>query len=263
MKQSAYSPAPASAALAGSESSSTWRSLLADSAAAWRLPEQAIALILLAPFVVALTGAGTALIGKDAYKWFTGEDRFAETVQVFLYAGSLLMCLAVVRKNIQRGERLIAALFAVLACGLFFMVGEELSWGQRLFGWQTPESLAEANKQSETNLHNIHGVGSTFKWIQMVVGAYGVFLPLIALYPPLRAKFGKLMAAVVPHYSLILYFLPMFIWRGYRNLFEPPDGLYFVVAEYNEVIELILAMGFFLFLLYQLRSLKKPTSRTA
>lgn len=263
MKQTAYTPAATSHALAGSETSSLWRRLLADSAAAWRLPERVIVIILLAPFVVALAGAGTALFGKEAYKWFTGEDRFAETAQVVLYAGSLLMCLAVIRRYAQRSEPLIAGLFAVLACGLIFMVGEELSWGQRMFGWQTPQSLAENNKQAETNLHNIYGVGSTFKWIQMVVGAYGVFLPLIALHPALRAKFGKLLSAVVPHYTLVIYFLPMFIWRGYRNLFEPPDWLYFAVAEYNEVIELILSLGFFLFLLYQLRHLRKPTSRNA
>lgn len=44
-----------------------------------------------------------------------------------------------------------------LALGLlfFFAFGEEISWGQRLFGWQTPEHLKEINLQQETNLHNL------------------------------------------------------------------------------------------------------------
>lgn len=38
---------------------------------------------------------------------------------------------------------------------LFVLGGEEISWGQRLFGWGTPGVLARANKQDETNLHNL------------------------------------------------------------------------------------------------------------
>jgi hypothetical protein len=36
--------------------------------------------------------------------------------------------------------------------------GEEISWGQRVFGLETPAALSEANVQDETNLHNLAGV---------------------------------------------------------------------------------------------------------
>ncbi|MCL2038202.1 hypothetical protein FWG95_04370 [Candidatus Saccharibacteria bacterium] len=38
---------------------------------------------------------------------------------------------------------------------LIMMAGEELSWGQRIFGWETPADYAQINKQGETNLHNL------------------------------------------------------------------------------------------------------------
>ncbi|MGH8544797.1 MAG: hypothetical protein ACREX3_14460, partial [Gammaproteobacteria bacterium] len=41
----------------------------------------------------------------------------------------------------------------VLAC--LYFAGEELSWGQHLFGWVTPEYLNRINDQGETNIHNI------------------------------------------------------------------------------------------------------------
>lgn len=44
-------------------------------------------------------------------------------------------------------------LFWVLACVYF--AGEEISWGQWLFGWSTPEAMQVINDQNETNLHNI------------------------------------------------------------------------------------------------------------
>ncbi|MDZ7735000.1 MAG: hypothetical protein U5P41_01795 [Gammaproteobacteria bacterium] len=55
---------------------------------------------------------------------------------------------------------LAAATLAVLVdtCGhtrLCYFAGEEVSWGQHFFDWQTPEELATINDQRETNLHNI------------------------------------------------------------------------------------------------------------
>ena len=40
----------------------------------------------------------------------------------------------------------------VLACTYF--AGEEASWGQWYFEWETPELFSEINDQNETNLHN-------------------------------------------------------------------------------------------------------------
>lgn len=45
--------------------------------------------------------------------------------------------------------------FAVL---MFLVGGEEISWGQRLFGIGTPESLGAVNVQDEFNIHNIDGI---------------------------------------------------------------------------------------------------------
>lgn len=36
-----------------------------------------------------------------------------------------------------------------------FGMGEEISWGQRIFGWETDGYFAENNVQNETNLHNL------------------------------------------------------------------------------------------------------------
>jgi len=45
--------------------------------------------------------------------------------------------------------------FILLALFFFVCFGEELSWGQRIFGWETPDDFKEMNAQKETNLHNI------------------------------------------------------------------------------------------------------------
>lgn len=230
-------------------------------AAAWRVSPWIMGVIVLIPFGIALAGVLAALVGKDAYKWFTSEDGFAESLQVLFYFSSLVICLVVTRWQWKSGDKAVAVLYSGLCLGLFFLTGEELNWGQRIFGWGTAESFAEINKQGETNLHNIYGVGATFKWIQLLVGAYGTILPLAVLRWRVPARFRDLVAWVIPPVSLTPYFVFLFVWRLFRNFLEEPEGFYFVIAEYNEVMELILAMGFLLFMAYQLRQVKSLKSK--
>lgn len=226
---------------------------ITDAAKAWNLSPKWIIVICAIPFVIALTGVITALIGKDTYKWFTQEDGFAETMQVVFYTLSFVLSLIIARRQWQAGDKVIALLYSGLGLALFFLIGEELNWGQRILGWGTPESFAAINKQGETNLHNINGVGYAFKWIQLLVGAYGTILPLVVFRWTAPARFREMIPKLVPHYTLIPYFLLLFVWRIYRNLLEAPEKYYFAIAEYNEVMELTLAMGIFLFMVFQLR----------
>lgn len=232
------------------------KKLLTKGAMDWNISINVLVIILVIPFVIALAGAGSALLGKEAYKWFTQEDGFAESGQVLFYSLALLIGIIITRREWGEKNKIVAILYTGLCFGLFFLIGEELNWGQRIFGWQTADSIAAINKQDETNLHNIYGVGATFKWVQLLVGAYGTLFPLALLKwkPPVRVQIYA--EKLIPHYTLIPYFFMLFVWRIFRNLFEVPDRFYFVVAEYNEVMEMILAIGFFMFVNYQLRKLR-------
>ena len=45
---------------------------------------------------------------------------------------------------------------ALVSLAAFGFLGEEISWGQHYFHWQTPQGWSEINIQHETNLHNLH-----------------------------------------------------------------------------------------------------------
>lgn len=129
--------------------------MINEGAQTWRVSQRMMGVILAVPFVVAGMGAISALFGKEAYKWFTAEDGFAESMQVIFYGLCLLMALIVARRRQRSGKRLISLLYLGLSLAFVFMIGEEISWGQRIFGWQTSSSLAEINKQSEMSLHKL------------------------------------------------------------------------------------------------------------
>ena len=51
---------------------------VATSAKAWQLSPWVMRLLLLTPVLIMLIGASSALFGKQAYLWITGEDGIAE-----------------------------------------------------------------------------------------------------------------------------------------------------------------------------------------
>ena len=76
--------------------------------------------------------------------------------------------------------RLLRVWVALWALACLYFAGEEMSWGQWLFGWETPEVVRRFNDQGETNLHNVSNfldqVPRAFVELFLFVG--GLLLPL-------------------------------------------------------------------------------------
>ena len=107
----------------------------------------------LVSLAAALAGTVLFLAGPAAFHAVAQEDRPLEwTTALLLLAGSGLLGFHAARFR----RTPLVALGAILLCVALFLVGmEEISWGQRLFGFATPEGLAEMNWQHEFNFHNV------------------------------------------------------------------------------------------------------------
>ncbi len=64
---------------------------------------------------------------------------------------------------------------------MFLLAGEELSWGQWYFLWETPEAWKAVNLQDETNLHNLSRVFSKYPRhvITLLCFVAGVIAPFL------------------------------------------------------------------------------------
>lgn len=91
------------------------------------------------------------LVRKESWPFFRNAIFIKASCQIIA-----LVMFAKVALRYHKVHNYSAMVISVLLClVLFVMAGEELSWGQRIFGWSTPESYAKINAQSETNLHNL------------------------------------------------------------------------------------------------------------
>jgi len=96
----------------------------------------------------------------------------------------------------------------VLFC--IFVALEEISWGQRLFGYSAPDFFLEQNFQQEINFHNVIPTSGRKLAMQVILLGYGVILSIVNLAPPIRLMLAR-MRIVAPSAALIVSFLTMFI----------------------------------------------------
>lgn len=111
---------------------------------------------------------------------FNGEAGFIELGTAAMLVAVVVLMVRIGRDLRRGGETANAVLALVLAFGAFLFMGEEISWGQWLFHWDSPAWFLTYNEQGETNLHNLVFVKKDIpKWIVVAgIAAFGLVLPL-------------------------------------------------------------------------------------
>jgi hypothetical protein len=129
---------------------------------------------------------GVALAGPEwVPRGWTREDGPVEYAGFAAFLGaSVLAFVAASRVRRAHGPALAAA---VLGSVLLVAAGEEISWGQRWFGTETPALLVDGNRQDELNLHNIDGLQQKAIVAQLAVAGGGVMLAWFVRRPWARS----------------------------------------------------------------------------
>ncbi len=150
------------------------------------------------------------------YIWATYEDLFGEWLQFWCFVATLVLSL---KLAFTRGTY--RAFFALLALGSLYVALEEISWGQRVLGFSSPEFFKANNLQGETNLHN------------MLTGPYTTTLKDTLTY---LVSAGLVVYGLVYPATLRLRWRPS-IWLDRCGLASPPLYLwpFFTTAAYLEL----------------------------
>jgi len=171
----------------------------------------------------------------------TYEDGLVEQVGAFAFLlAAILFFYGFIRSRIKENAWFRRWSWGYFFLGLlfFFAFGEEISWGQRIFGWATPELLEEVNVQQETNLHNLKwfepGEGReglekffTAKWLFAYFGfVYFVLIPL--LYPAsakIKAICDQFRLPIPPLWIGLLFFSNIILSKGVEKFLLSRSGL--------------------------------------
>lgn len=210
--------------------------------------------LIVATAVIAGLSRSTASPLRPLFRWLTAEDSLLEWLQFALIFAASPMAAAVAVRLLRTGQRGMTVLYFMLALATFVIAGEEISWGQRIFGWGTPDVLDAVNKQQETNVHNIEIVQRVFALVLFLGSMYCAMVPLTkAIFSP-EEEVHPLHPLLIPPLFLVPAFLMMFGYKLFRmSIWEDPN---YVVVKFGEAPELSLYFGIFMFVavnLYRLR----------
>ncbi len=168
-------------------------------------------------------------------EWLTVLGLLAASV-LSLYRGIILF---------RKKRWFFTATNLILGLLLFIAAGEEISWGQRIFGIETPAYFKEKNLQGETNLHNLKINGLEVNRIVFSYLLIGALVIYLAIFPLLYHRKKGMKTFIdswgipLPQLYQILGFLGVFIITAFI-----PNG------KRAELLECGAALLFYLIIRY-------------
>jgi len=168
-----------------------------------------------------------AVLGRPVYETMFAEDGPAEDMTAVLcFVGTAAYIVALRRYLAQTDRGIIPLAFMLLGLMLSLFLGlEEISYGQRIFGWGTPDVMV-ANIQHESNLHNFltYSELDVIEWL----GSAAVFVTCcIIIY--VRATRDWRMLRYAPHANLLPLAAGVAVFASYGwfgEVFENATALF-------------------------------------
>ena len=173
------------------------------------------------------------------------ENGLHEISQFAVISFAFLAALSGLFQVIIAGRFGLAIWMIAAALGSLYVAGEEISWGQHFFGWETGELFQKLNDQGETNLHNM---SSWFDQkprliLELAVMVGGIAIPvLLKAFPD---AFPKSFNYIYPPLILVPVAAMTASLKIADKILEMNDIIFF--TRVSEVIELYV---FYYVLLY-------------
>jgi lipopolysaccharide exporter len=200
----------------------------------------------------------TLLLGNAAFTWLIREEHPVELLGAVALLAAGVICLISWRRVAEDPTWPRLRRLSLLGLGVLFLFafGEEISWGQRILGIGTPESLGEANRQDELNLHNVDALGGVNVLFQLFWVGMGVVIPVVAMWRPARLWLERI-TPILPVALAPLFVLNQLLTRGFSELFDRKPDMYHSttfpashgIVEIKETVAcVLLAVGFWIIL---------------
>lgn len=210
-------------------------------------------------FVLLVIAAGFILFYTDLslFENYIREDGLVEWLALVGLIPAAFVCFSRFIKLRKYKSWWFLLMLLGLGLLLILFAGEEISWGQRIFGFNSSSYFAKHNSQGETNIHNlvIGGVKINrliFSTVLIsLMGIYLVFLPLLYRRNQQVKLFVDRFGLPMPRLYQVLSILLAF---GITSIL-PHD-------KKAELLETAVSLLFFLIILYPGNAalFKKPAS---
>jgi hypothetical protein len=210
------------------------------------------------PLLVAIFAVGSYQISPEWYRRYVLPEGYGvlEILHVLIPFSAFLMACRLLFLPFVRSRPLVFAVALLGAVSSIYIGGEEASWGQHFFHWNTPEYWTMVNRQQETNLHNTYAIFEKIPRtiLELAIFAGGLIVPLAAaFYPWLRSA---RLSLFLPAAALVPTALGATIFKVVDRL-QQGNHVPTIVYRASETIETYLYFFIFAYLLIFMRRIKE------
>ena len=184
-------------------------------------------------------------MGLEAWKKMNTEGGFIEYGTSLAFLLAAIFALPIGKFFMSQKQKFFGYLYYLITAGAFFIGMEEISWGQKLLGFESSEFFQNYNSQSEITLHNLI-------WINEYLDKGLMFVALIAAISWLvyqlisKNSYNYQAKFMIPRWFLSSFFMIVFI---FFYLIEYIKTWNHSIATFQESIELIFSLGCLAFIL--------------
>jgi hypothetical protein len=155
------------------------------------------------------------IINKEQYFYFIQEDGLVEYLQSFFYLLAAVLAAIIADHFFKNTQKKLAVVYLLFSLALFFVAGEEISWGQRIFNLENPNFFSQHNRQEEISIHNLGPIQDLLHFGYILTGFFGAFSyylakPLLKKYQNLKKDNYYLLFLPQPVTKLYFLFLASF-----------------------------------------------------
>ncbi len=160
-------------------------------------------------YILVISTYGIFFLDQDIIYHLGNEDGLIEYLGAFFFLISSCLLFSIFFKSSGSGNSFGKLhtkrniFYLLLGILLFICFGEEISWGQRIIGWDTPGMLEEiTNKQKETNLHNLKifyfGRFTLVTVFTVLCLSYFILIPLMSKFSRWANEFFNYIRLPIP-----------------------------------------------------------------
>jgi glucan phosphoethanolaminetransferase (alkaline phosphatase superfamily) len=193
---------------------------------------------LIVPILLILAQVGLELsFTREQLGPMHSENGPHELLQSLYIGFAFFLAVFMLFKIDWKTKKEIGLVVAIAALGSLYISGEEISWGQHILNWSTPEYWSNVNDQNETNLHNTSSWLDQKPRLLLFIGivAAGLLVPFLRRVKPewVPVRFAHFYPSDTLCVAALGVFLPYTIHEIGEHFFDV--SVFARVSEVQEV----------------------------
>lgn len=198
-------------------------------------------------YTPALLLGGSALLllipaTARAMRWLLAEDHPVEALTFMALLGASVMALRLAWLHRHGFPWWVRGVYLLLALAFLGIAMEEVSWGQRWVGFETPGVFRQVNRQGEVTLHNIGVLQGRSEWMRLCAGLGGLLAVAARRIPALYR-----IAAPAVLQSWFLVITAHAVVDAFNDIVPLGRGFDFLMQRTSEVVELLIGLAALLY----------------